>query len=302
MKPKTLILMLVAVSCGLVASFMTSKYLAASQQPVVVEEEKVPVLVTKKKLTGYTRLNDPEAFEIKQWSKNEVTKDAIDDFEKIKGRVLKHSLSEGKPLAESDLVELGMMAIEHKLNPGEIAVAIKVNPDENGAGYILPGSRVDVQATQSRQGQNEKPFSKFILQNIEVLAVGQDLERPEGVNYKDNNRVVLRLKHKEAELLDVYKNTGTIRLVIRRQDDVTNYDTPGGRVGPGGESYVVDGAASNDSKPGETPSALQAPTIPASATDIPLEAPKREKRSMTIINGKVTVHEFPHEEPGTEKK
>ena len=44
MKPKTLILMVVAVSCGLGASYMTSRLLADREQDV----EKVAVLIAKK--------------------------------------------------------------------------------------------------------------------------------------------------------------------------------------------------------------------------------------------------------------
>src|SRR5687768_195411 len=122
MKPKTLVLMLVAVGCGLVASFMTSRYLAAQQNRTVVQEEKVPVLVAKQKPSPFTRLKDPEAFETKQFDKSSVTKDVISDFEKLKGRILKTSLTEGKPIAESDLLEAEKSPIEYKLNPGEVAM------------------------------------------------------------------------------------------------------------------------------------------------------------------------------------
>ena len=45
MKPKTMILMVVAVACGLAASFMTSRYLAGQNRQPAADEEKVKVLV-----------------------------------------------------------------------------------------------------------------------------------------------------------------------------------------------------------------------------------------------------------------
>ena len=144
MKPKTLVLMLIAVSCGLVASFMTSRYLSAGQQ-APKEDNKVRVLVAKKKISGYTRLTDAEIFEERLFDQNVVPKDAVSDFEAVKGRVLKVGLGEGKMLAESDLVDPTQSSPTWKLNPGELAMSVKVNADTAGAGFLMPGDRVDVQ-------------------------------------------------------------------------------------------------------------------------------------------------------------
>ena len=59
MKPKTMILMVVAVGCGLTASYMTSKLLAdRGEQPP--PEEKIKLLVTKTRVPKGTVLKDPE--------------------------------------------------------------------------------------------------------------------------------------------------------------------------------------------------------------------------------------------------
>ncbi len=64
MKPKTMILMVVAVTCGLGASYMTSRLLAERQPS---DEDKVEILVAKKKLDmGMTIKNVDDLFEIKQ--------------------------------------------------------------------------------------------------------------------------------------------------------------------------------------------------------------------------------------------
>jgi pilus assembly protein CpaB len=284
MNPKTVILMLVAVTCGLLASFMTSRYLAAGQQ-APKEEAKVRVLVAKKKINGYTRLTDPEAFEERLFDQNSVPKDAVTDFETVKGRVLKAPLGEGKVLAESDLVDPAQSSPTWKLNPGELAMSVKVSADTAGAGFLMPGDRVDVQATVVRTtSPNEKPFSKFILQNIEVLAVGQDVQQPDGTIYKEPNRVLLRVTHKQAEELALYQDTGTIRLLPRRHDDTTYVDSPGTRLGA---NYLTseDRAGAPDNL-ATTPLPV-APAVPAAVNDIPAEAAPKgpEKKTLTIIIG-----------------
>jgi pilus assembly protein CpaB len=290
MKPKTLVLMLVAVSCGLVASFMTSRYLSASHQ-APPEEEKVTVLVAKKKLAGYSRLTDAEAFEPRLFDKNSVTKDAVSDFEKIKGRVLKVGLGEGKMLAESDLLDPSQSGPIPKLNPGEVAMAVKVSADTAVAGFLMPGDRVDVQATVTRTtGPQEKPYSKFILQNIEVLAVGQDVVQPDGTIYKETNRVLLRVNHAQAEELALYADAGIIRLMARRHDDTSTYDPKGARLG-GNTLNAEERTGTQDNL--ATSPLPSAPTVPAAVGELPPEAPKNEKKTMTIINGtKVSEHEW----------
>lgn len=282
MKPKTLVLMVIAVGCGLVASFMTSRYLAAGQNQVVVQEEKVTVLVPKQKLTQFALLNNNELFEEKQFDKRSVSKDVVSDFEKIKGRRMKNALEAGKPLAESDLVDPEKTALEHKLNPGEVALTIKVTPEESVAGFVLPGSRVDVIATQIRTtGSGEKPYSKVILQNVEVLATNAQLSAPENINQQQIDRVTLRLTRKQSEQVAVFAETGKLRLILRRPDDTKIEDLGRGTDANGVRNADVgDGAAPGGEA--NTVSPLQSPTVPGNA--VPEVTPEEAKK-----NSKLTV-------------
>jgi hypothetical protein len=58
MKPKTMILMVVAIGCGLGASYMTSKLLAERGQQQ--GEQQVPVLVAKQKIQPWIPIKEPE--------------------------------------------------------------------------------------------------------------------------------------------------------------------------------------------------------------------------------------------------
>jgi Flp pilus assembly protein CpaB len=79
MKPKTMILMGLAITCGLGASYMTSRLLADRQTE---EKETVEVLVAKRSLSVGERLTKPEElFEKKTILKENDTPDAIRDFD-----------------------------------------------------------------------------------------------------------------------------------------------------------------------------------------------------------------------------
>jgi Flp pilus assembly protein CpaB len=295
MKPKTLVLMLVAVGCGLVASFMTSRYLAAQQNRNVVQEEKVPVLVAKHNLSPFSRLKDPEAFEIKQFDKSSVTKDVISDFEKLKGRILKTALAEGKPVAESDLLEVEKSPIEYKLNPGEVAMTIKCSQEGLMGGFLLPGSRVDVVATQIRStAQGERPFSKVILQNIEVLATNALTQAPENVSNQQIDRVTLRLLHKQAEQVAVFQETGKLCLLLRRDGDTRVYETGPGTEVRGAKALSPDDIEGPKDPQGAPPASIQGPSVPeGTKAEDPVEAEKAKNARLQIYNdSKVTEKEY----------
>jgi Flp pilus assembly protein CpaB len=304
MKPKTLILMLVAVGCGLAASFMTSRYLAAQQAPP--QDEEVQVLIATKNLSGFTIMQDPNVFEVKQLKKSEVSKDVVSEFDRVKGHVLKHPLAAGKPLTESDLIDPSAAGIEPKLEKGEVAMTVKAMSDKAVAGFILPGKRVDVIAFVSRS--NEGPSSKTILQNKEVLAINHEMETPQGTVNKQVERVTLRLKHAEAEKLSVYQGTGTLDLVLRRQDDNEIYQTDGETV----EGNKKRGGF------GETPAnaEVSTPTAPITAPSVPetkpvVEPPKAEEpkekpakgpHTLEIYEGKnVKRQTYPEEQTNKDK-
>ena len=61
--------------------------------------------------------------------------------------------------------------------PGLRAVSVKVNEVIGVAGYVLPGTRVDVVATVSPTQNQADMTTKVILTNVEVLAAGTKIER-----------------------------------------------------------------------------------------------------------------------------
>src|SRR5437870_2263695 len=122
MKPKTLILMVVAVSCGLGASYMTSRLLADRESDV----EKVQVLIAKKTLNMGDIIKTPEdLFDVKMFPSGEEPKAAITEIDKLRGRQLKRSLRNGDFVTPDDLIDGKMeQGLKYILPPGHQAVGI----------------------------------------------------------------------------------------------------------------------------------------------------------------------------------
>jgi pilus assembly protein CpaB len=215
MKPKTMILMVVAVGCGLGASYMTSKLLA-DRGKAVQEVETVPVLVAKVRVPSWQPIKEPEKFfEVQQFPETIAPKKAIGDLEKVKDQRLRNFLEEGKPLTQDDLVNKDQMGLEVQLQPGQRATALKVNAEQVIGGFILPGCRVDVVCT-TRDGEKA---TKLILQNMLVLAADTvDSKNPDTKTILAQT-VTLAATPEESARLALAASLGELRLWLRNPGD-----------------------------------------------------------------------------------
>ena len=108
------------------------------------------------------------------------------------------------------------------------AMSVRVNEVIGVAGYVLPGTRVDIVATVSPDDKKVNTTSKVILTNVMVLAAGTKIERdtergkPVAVNV-----VTLLVNPEEAERLTLAANEGKIQLALRNPLDKGATETPG---------------------------------------------------------------------------
>jgi pilus assembly protein CpaB len=112
--------------------------------------------------------------------------------------------------------------------PGLRAVSVRVNEVIGVAGYVLPGTRVDVLATVSPTGQSNDMTSKVILTNVQVLAAGTKIERDTDRNKPMAVSVVtLLVDPEESERLTLASTEGKIQLALRNPLDKTMPTTQG---------------------------------------------------------------------------
>lgn len=219
MKSKTMVLMAVAVVCGLGASYMTSRLLAE-------RNETTTVLIPKQKFTQWTHIKDPATmFEEREIPRNEAPKTAVAKFDDLKDRVLLRALPEGQPVVQEDLQPKDKGSLDTQLPPGKRAVAIKVDATKSAGGFVLPGARVDVLHAWRHGEQNE---AKIILQNILVRAVDLQSVKPEDKQGVVGGTVTLEVTPQEALLLARVQDQGSLSLSLRSVGDsteVTGQDT-----------------------------------------------------------------------------
>src|SRR6266542_3948701 len=223
MKPKTMILMVVAVVCGLGASYMTSRLLAdrEDQQPTtkIIEKEipKIPVLLAKKHLELQTFIKNPkDLFVEHQVAKDDTWKDALSDWKALEGKTLRRQIGKGRHVTAEDL---GDSAPVLELPPGHRAMGLSVNLKSSVSGFAsLPGSRVDI-IWSRKADTDEKSFAKILLQNVLVLAADtQSVRNPDGTAMPASV-VTLALNPEDVRRVINAEGAGSMTLVLRVPGD-----------------------------------------------------------------------------------
>jgi pilus assembly protein CpaB len=111
---------------------------------------------------------------------------------------------------------------------GMRAVSVRVNEVIGVAGYVLPGTRVDVVATASATNQPGDTTSKVVLANVQVLTAGTRIEKDQEEGKPMQVTVVtLLVTPEQAERLALASTEGKIQLALRNPLDQSAPPTPG---------------------------------------------------------------------------
>jgi pilus assembly protein CpaB len=109
--------------------------------------------------------------------------------------------------------------------PGMRAVSVRVNEVVSVAGFVTPGTRVDVLLTGTPGGGSDEETTT-VLQNVAVLASGHTLERTSSGEAQTTAVITLLVTPDDAQRLTLASSEGHIQLALRnpldtKQDDVT---------------------------------------------------------------------------------
>lgn len=149
--------------------------------------------------------------------------------EDILGRGLIESVVRNEPILEAKLApkEAGA-GLPPVIPEGMRAVSVRVNEVVGVAGYVLPGTRVDVVATASPTNQARDVMSKVVLANVQVLTAGTRVEQDKEEGKPMQVTVVtLLVTPEQAERLALASNEGKIQLALRNPLDQSAPATSG---------------------------------------------------------------------------
>ena len=276
---RVFVVLALAVAAGGTFAFGTYRYMQnPPTRTVSVPTNPVVVAAADLQLGAELRLED---LRVIQWPASAVPMGSFSKPEDLVGRGLIQAVAMNEPFLPAKLASKEAGAgLPPVIPPGFRAVSVRVNDVVGVAGYVLPGTHVDVVATINPTNQPTDVTSKVVLTNVLVLASGTKIEQTENNKPIQVNVVTLLVNPDESEKLTLASTEGKIQLALRNPLDKTAPATPGIKPAPlvGGGVGPVRVASSRvvSSKRQTEPVAAPAP-LPT------VEIIRGDKRSQEIV-------------------
>lgn len=231
---RTLIVLVVAVIMAAVASF--GVYTAVRSMPVREVEVARAQTVVAARAIPVGALVTKDDVKVVPWPAANKVPGSFSEVERVVNRGTVGSLAENEPLTEGKLAAVGSgSGLPPTITEGMRAVSIRVNEIVGVAGFVIPGTRVDVLVTVSggQEGaKGDEAQTRIVLNNVQVLASGtrydQERATKEGKAIK-TNVVTLLLTPQDAERLTLASEKGRIMLTLRNPLDTAPVVTDGAR-------------------------------------------------------------------------
>ena len=170
-----------------------------------------------------TPINPENLIEI-DWPENVPLEGLIDKKEDAAGHVLMYAVAVHQPVLRRDLASSASLGLSAKIPDGMRATAIKTNEVTNIAGFIFPGSHVDVLVTLRTENNAASTETHTVLQNVQVLSTGTKMDPDPNGKPENVGVVTLLVTPEQSEKLALAQNQGTIHFVLRNGGDSASPD------------------------------------------------------------------------------
>jgi pilus assembly protein CpaB len=238
MRSKSIVLLALALGCGLVASIGISQLMDARNRGADLGDRQ-PVFV------AMADINPNEEFtaqniKLEEWPKAIVPAGALTKLEEVEGQRSRMKIYAGEPILSSKLLGPDEMIGAAKDIPAGYRVAhVTVDSATGSNNLILPGDRVDVLVfRQIGANDMQATASKIVLQDIKVFAVDTHTETEFTKTKADQTEpmsaktIALLVTPRQAEILHAATEmSGSIRLVLRNPEDDAHYTSQGATIG-----------------------------------------------------------------------
>ena len=274
-KIRLLIVLMVALLVGGCLAYGTRSYMrGTTAKTVSVPTRPVVVATANLALGSELRADDLSTVD---WPASAVPEGTFAQPSEIIGRGLITSVVRHEPILPAKLAskEAGS-GLPPIIPAGKRALSVKVNEVIGVAGYVLPGTFVDVLATANPTDRPEDVTTKLVLPSVQVLTAGTRLEQ----DTKDGKPmqvtvVTLLVTPEESERLTLATTEGKIQLALRNPLDSGAPNTPG---------VKTDALLGAIAKPaGPTKKAVKAPA-PAPVPPPTIEIIRGDKRERAIVS------------------
>lgn len=206
-------------------------YRAVQAIPVrEVEVKSYQVAVAAKSLPVGTLLTASDV-KLVAWPTSSPVAGGYSTTDEVVNRGLVAPVAENEPLTGTKLASAEAGAgLPPTIIAGMRAISVKVNEVIGVAGFVVPGTRVDVVVTLSRREQES--LSRVVVSNVQVLTAGTKYDQEQAKDGKPvpSTVVTLLVTPEDAERIALASAEGTIMLTLRNPLDTTPTETKGTRL------------------------------------------------------------------------
>ena len=222
--------LLMGVSFALIVALLTSMFVyrefkQASAAPGAATQM---IVVAAQPMELGTRL-DPSKLKLVSWPAGQPMEGMFTSVAETTNRALVTSVAENEPILKSKLASADSGAgLAATIPEGMRAISVAVNDVIGVAGFVTPGTMVDILVTgQSVGGSNGSlDITRTILENIRVLAAGQKIEQDRDGKPQTVSVITVLVNPEDAAKLTMASTQGKIQLALRNTVDTKATNPP----------------------------------------------------------------------------
>lgn len=282
---RTIAVLVIALAMATAASY--GVYRTVQAMPVrEVEVANYQVVVAKKPLGMGARIS-PDDVKLVAWPASSPVPGGFTDIARVANRGLLSAVVENEPITEAKLAaEEAGAGISPTIPPGMRAMSVKVNEVVGVAGFVVPGTKVDVLVTLGGSNRNEDSMTRTVVSNVQVLTAGTryDQEKAKDGQPIPSTVVTLMVTPTDAERIALAQSKGQIMLALRNPLDLEDANTPGVRP----SNLFGDARPAPAARPSGTPR----PSAPRTQQAAAPSAPPAVLTVQTIKAGKQATEEI----------
>jgi pilus assembly protein CpaB len=219
-RTRLMIIGLLALALGAFVSF--SVYRTLQARSATTAEPGSDVLVATSDISVGTKLGDGDVKVIKLPASG-IPPNAVGRKAQVIGRGVIVPIAKGEFILPSKLAgENGGSGLPGLIPPGMRAVSVRVNEVVAVAGFVVPGTRVDVLLTGTPGGGEQQTTT--VLENVAVIAAGQRLERSASGEAQQVPVITLLVSPEDAQKVTLASTEGRIQLTLRNPLDTKDED------------------------------------------------------------------------------
>jgi pilus assembly protein CpaB len=247
-----------AGASGLLAGYVALVYVSEEPAPLEAATPSRTVVVANRTLPAGSIVGREDVKTV-GWPGSAVPSGFAMQAGDVVGRGLIVEVRENEPLLDWKLAQReagGGLSIT--IPEGMRAVSVRVDEVVGVAGFVLPGTRVDVLVTVMPGTDRTQTTTRIILQNVRALAADQRYQQDMDGEPRYVTVVTLLVTPEDAEALTLAATEGRIQLALRNILDSDETETRGRRItslvtGPGGGGSPSRGAPSSAAVPRTNP-------------------------------------------------